>query len=395
MSRKRKQNSVRDAPKERPAVWLCTGDGYDSLCVSGYTRLSDCPEVQMAVNYIADLVSSMTIHLMRNTEQGDVRVKNELSRKIDIDPYRTISRKNWLYYIVRNMILEGNQVVLPVTRNGYLEDLMPLPPGSTGFVPAGDSYTVRFGERIYQPEDVLHFLINPDPDRIWYGTGYRVALRDITRNLKQAAATKNGFMSSKWKPSVIVKVDALTEEFSSKAGRQKLLSDYLESSEAGEPWMIPAEQFDVQQVKPLSLNDLAINDAVTIDKRSVAAIIGVPPYAVGVGDFDKDAHRAFINTKLRPIAQIIEQELTGKLLYSPELYFRMNARAIYAYDLQELADVGQGLYVRGIVKGNEVRDWLSMPPLDGLDELVMLENYIPAGMIGEQKKLNPSGGETG
>lgn len=394
MSRKRKQNSVRDAPRERSAVWLC-GDGYDSLCVSGYTRLSDCPEVQMAVNYIADLVSSMTIHLMRNTEQGDVRVKNELSRKIDIDPYRTISRKNWLYYIVRNMILEGNQVVLPVTRNGYLEDLMPLPPGRTGFIPSGDSYTVRFGEKIFQPEDVLHFLINPDPDRIWYGTGYRVALRDITRNLKQAAATKNGFMSSKWKPSVIVKVDALTEEFASRAGRQKLLSDYLESSEAGEPWMIPAEQFDVQQVKPLSLNDLAINDAVTIDKRSVAAIIGVPPYAVGVGDFDKDAHRAFINTKLRPIAQIIEQELTGKLLYSPELYFRMNARAIYAYDLQELADVGQGLYVRGIVKGNEVRDWLSMPPLDGLDELVMLENYIPAGMIGEQKKLNPSGGETG
>ena len=387
--KEQKQRSAAGAQK----IMICDPQAYDLLCVSGYTSLAQNPEVQMAVNYIADLVSSMTIHLMRNTAKGDIREKNELSKKVDINPYSLTTRKTWMYGIVKNMLIEGNQIVYPQTTGGFLDDLIPLAPGRTSLVQDGASYKVLYGGREYRPDEVLHFLINPDPNYPWRGMGYRAALKEVVGNLKQAAATKKGFMESKWKPSLIIKVDTLADEFSDKAGRKKLLKEYVETSGAGEPLVLPAESFEVEQIKPLSLNDLAINDTVQLDKKTVAGIIGVPPHVVGAGDFDKEEHRNFINTKIMPVAQIVEQVLTKGLLVSPDRYFKLSSRALYGYDMQELSSVGQELYVRGIMTGNEVRDWLNMPPMDGLDERVILENYIPAGMIGEQKKLNPKGGQ--
>ena len=57
---------------------------------------------------------------------------------------------------------------------------------------------------------------------------------------------------------MIVKVDGISEEMQSPDGRHKIVEDYIETAEVGQPWVIPAQQMEVTSVKPLTLQDLAI-----------------------------------------------------------------------------------------------------------------------------------------
>ena len=388
---KRKKQSVEPQTKRcanQVALVLSDGD----LCVPGYTSLDQNPEIQTACRRIAELIGSMTIHLMSNTKNGDVRIINELSRTIDINPMPTMTRSMWMQTIVMNLLLygKGNSIVVPHTYKGYIESLEPIAASRVILQPVSGSYrdyTVQIDGKAKKPENLLHFVYNPDRFYLWKGQGVTVSLKDVAQKLKKASATEKAFMASEYKPSIIVKVDALTDEFSSPAGRQKLIDSYIKPKTPGEPWIIPAEQFSVEQVKPLTLADLAINNTVEMDKRTVASVLGVPPFLLGVGQYDRQAWNSFVQNTIRPIAISIAQEMTKKLILSPQMYLRFNCRSLMDWDLNSIYSVYGGLSDKGIVTGNEVRDMIGMAPLDGLDELRILENYLPIDRLGDQKKL--------
>ena len=388
---------ARDKPQERQNAgsYLALLDDGD-LCVPGYTRLSDNPEIQTACLRIAELIGSMTIYLMRSTPDGDERVKNELSRVLDITPERHMNRSQWLIANVMNMLLygHGNAICVPHTYQGFLQSMEPITAERVSLVPDGISmrdYWVQIDGVPRSPDNLMHFVYNPDPHYLWKGQGVTVTLKDIAKNLKQAQKTENAFMASEWKPSIIVKVDALTDEFSSPEGRQKLLDSYVKPSSPGQPWLIPAEQFEVEQIRPLSLADIAIKDTVEMDKKTVAAVVGGPAFLLGVGDFKRDEYNNFVQTKIRAIAQTIQQEMTRCLITSPDFYIQLNYYSLLDYDLAGLSRLLLDGADRGFVNGDEWRDRMHMAPA-GLKEYKVLENYIPYDQSGNQAKLTGGDG---
>lgn len=365
-------------------AYLPTSAGFS---LSGYHRLWDCPEVVAAVNVYAQMIGGATIYLMQNGTDGDKRIKNELSRLIDIKPNPLMTKQTFYEGLVRSLLMNGggNQITLPIMKDGLIDHLRPLEPSKVEFVTNGESYRVIYNQmHRFEPDEFLHFRLNPDPEYPWKGTGYNILLQDVVKSLKQSNATKNSLLENP-QPSIIVKVDGLTDEMATPDGRARLTREYSPAS--GQPWVIPGELMDVQQVKPLTLKDLAIRDGLELDRRETAMMLGVPPFLVGVGDFNRDEYNNFIRTKVMWVSKAITQELTRQLLISPDWYFKQSARSLYAYEIKDLAEMGINLRKAGVMTGNEVRDLIDMSPIKGLNDLVMLENYIPSDKLGDQQKL--------
>lgn len=369
------------------AIWMNGDDAKNILLPAGYLPVTRNEEVRKCVHKIADLVSSMTIMLMENGETGDVRLKNQLAKKIDVYPNNMMIRKNFIYKLVMDMITTGNSVVYPKVKDGLLDNLIIWDIDGVSFRGNQEEYLIQYKLQNFDPDELLHFVLIPDDIEPFKGQGFVPIVKDAIANIVQANTTKTGFLQSKWKPSLIIRVETDLEEMQIQEERQKILNSYVGDTDKGEPWIIPAGEIDVKEVRPLSLTDLAIQEGLTLDKKAVAAAFGVPAYMLGVGTFNKDEYNNFISSVIMPIAKVIEQELSKKITYSPNWYFKFNSKSLMQFDLGELTNHVKEMVGGGLMNRNEGRNHFGLSPVEGLDEFVVLENYIPVSEVGNQKKL--------
>lgn len=355
---------------------------------AGYSRLIDAPEVGACINRIAAIISNATIYLMENTKKGDTRINDGLSRFVDINPWPGVATRNlWMSWIVSTMLGDGdgNAFVLPQVEGGEFSCLEPMPGASCFSVIGAKKYRVIWNGDNYDATEVLHFRLFADPSHPWKGRGYRVQAERLAESMAKTSALKESLSSPDYKPPLIVAVNS-DSDFTDEEKREKFRQKFLGDTRGGKPWILPAGMIQVQQVKPLSLTDLAIKDTVELDKKTVASIFGVPPFLLGIGTYNEKEFNSFIRTVVVPICNGIEQELTLKLLESPKRYFKFNRRRLYDYDLKTLIEIDNSMADRGYLNGDEVREDADRSPA-GLTQYKVLENYIPYDMSDKQKKL--------
>lgn len=391
--KRKKQDKA--APNTRGVVFA-PSSLFDQMCTGGgFVQVSKVPEVMTLAYRIASILASGTIYLMNATPEGDKRIINELSRRFDIEPERNMTRTDWMQAIVMNLLLygNGNSIVVPHTYGGYLQGLEPISAERVSFAAMPGSYRdyrVLIDGVPKDPANLVHFRDNPDPHYLWKGQGILTTLKTVLDNLAQAEKTENAFLKSEYKPTVIIRVDSDAEELSSPSQRTKFINDYIKTANAGEPWMIPSDMFEVQQIKPMSISDLAINESLTINKKAVAAMFGAPAFMLGVGEYNSKEWNTFIQTRIMGLAKMLMQELTNKLIIRPEWYLKMNVWSFLDYDLKTVSDVLLAGSDRGFVNGDEWRDRMNLAPA-GLTDYRVLENYIPWDMAGMQSKLQGGG----
>jgi len=376
------------------ALWLNGDDAKNMLLPTGYMSITKNEEIRKCIHKIADLVSSMTIMLMENSVDGDIRLKNELAKKLDVYPNKYMVRKHFIYKVVSDMLTHGNSVVFPELQDGLIENLNIWDINNVTFNGNFEGYNIQYKLQKFDPNEVLHFVLIPDELLPFKGQGFIPIVKDTIANIVQANTTKTGFLQSKWRPSLIIKVESDAEGMQLQEDRKRILNSYVGDTENGEPWIVPASEIDVKEVRPLSLQDLAIQESLTLDKKAVASAFGVPSFMVGVGNFNKDEYNNFISSVIMPIAKAIEQELTKKLVYSPALYFKFNAKTLMQYDLGELTTHVKEMVAGGLINRNEGRNSFDYSPVDGLNEYIVLENFIPVADVGKQNKLKGGDGNS-
>lgn len=379
--------------KKRSAtmLYLNSDAAYEALCPEGYTPLSKNDVVRRCVHKVADMVSNMTIYLMANGEHGDKRIINELSRVIDIYPNALMTRKTFVYALVDDLVTYGNAIAYPHYDGTKLvgRDILDASAATYSDLDSEGNYYITIGGRRYEHTEVLHYVLIPDGDKPYIGKGFAPQIAGAVKTYVQANATKTGFLKSKWKPSLIISINSDAEELQDPEKRRKILGSYADETERGEPWLIPAGELDIKTVQPLTLQDLAIQDSITLDIKTIGAAIGIPAFMLGVGDFNKDAYNNFISTTIKSIATAIQQEDTRKLLYSPSMYFKFSEKSLLHYTLDEKQKFTSGMVQSGMMSRNEGRNEFDYAPADapGMDDYAVLENYIKVGDLDKQKKL--------
>jgi HK97 family phage portal protein len=179
-----------------------------------------------------------------------------------------------------------------------------------------------------------------------------------------------------------------TAEFTTDEQREVLYDKWLKTK-PGTPYILPAQLIDVKSFPQMTLKDIAVNESAELDKKSIAAMFGLPLFLLGMDKYDEDEYNNFIDTTIAPIVKGMAQEFTKKLILSRRYYVKFNLESLKAFKTESKISMMYEGKKSGVFSANEIRIQAGYEPVDesAMNSYNILENYIPVDKIGSQEKL--------
>ena len=349
---------------------------------NSYTPLLKNDAVYSCINYIAKLVASLSIKQYEYMETGGkVSIYDGITRKLNDTPNEKQTRYAFIYELVSTILADGVAYAIMIPQTVTVEGEKKLGIGEIILVDGvgfdGENYIVD--NQIIEPKDIMVF----ESSTIDVTMGS--LLKSILNNLKLADETKSVFYGGAYMPNLIFKMNSESDIWSEEERTfndegapiitqpivQKIIDRFFKPKK-GDPMLIPDQLFDVEQVKPLSLKDIAINESVQLDKKRISSIFGVSAYVVGEGTFNKDEFQHDVITTITPLCVMIEKEITRKILKSPMRAFSFNVDSLLRGNVAERTALYTSLTNASAIKTNEIREREGLDWIEGGDEIIVV-----------------------
>lgn len=336
-----------------------------------------------AVYRCVDVISSSVAQLpflgyLTAADGTRTRLSTSLISLLNRRPDARMSRYTFIQCIVASMYLRGNAYAI-IERGAGREvvNLKYIDSGRVTILHDAVNENVRYlidGVE-YQPHDVLHFM-----NVTYNGIEGVSTLRAAANTLEIAANTDNtarGFFQGGANVAGLLKIEGIMSDKQKQAMKESWEKAFSPTS--GTPGGVAVVEGNVSFEKiTMSAADSQLLQAREFNVIEIARYFGVNP--VKLFDLSKSSYStveatqlSFLTDTLAPLLEKMETEIEYKLFGDDvDVEFDINRllRADKATQSARLTQLVQG----GIMSPNEARAELSLPPVDGGDEVQIQVN---------------------
>ena len=297
----------------------------------------------------------------------------------------------------------GNGLTRIIRNNkGEVRELYPSFPWATSLLKNGNryyysSYDEDFGLMAIAPDDMIHIKALGSYNSAWKWGKSPIRQHAETIGLGLAAQRYGSkFFESGGRATGLVTPKSQLNKDSWSMLKTAWNAAKLAFRETGGEILLPAElDYKAMTIPP---NEAQFIDSRKMTRSEVAGIFNIPSHMINDLDkatFSNISEQAiqFVRHTMMPWVVKWEQELNRKLFTQAErkagYYIRFNLSGLLRGTAKDRAEFYNKAINDGWMDRNEVRALEDLNPRDGLDELLISVNAVPASQAGQGKPNNP------